>query len=124
MVLLGHIPQEITQIDDICDFIGNISPGQKIHFKYNVYVGRFDLYKRFRRYMDGEDRKYTLENLNKIFKSFLLIKIDNDVKYYPILDASFMFFFKGVKVLCDTYQDEDFNEFLSKLEKYESLIYF
>lgn len=121
MTSIETIPKEILTIQRGFDFVGGVLPGQKLYFKKMYYVGKWDLYKRFIRFMDKEDRKYTLENLKIMYRTYIVLKLNRTVKYDEILDDSFVRFYKGVEVLCHTYNDEDYFNFYSTLEEWNSL---
>lgn len=122
MTSLEPLPYEVATIQRAFDFIGNVSTDQKLYFKKMLYVGRWDFFKRFSRFMDNEDRIYTLKTLKLIFRTFIVIKLINPRKYDTILDYSFVKFYKGVKILCETYKDSDYFKFYKMIEEYNSML--
>ena len=121
MTSLEPLPDNVVSIQRSLDFVGNISTGQKLYFKKMMYVGRWDFFKIFSRFMDKEDRNYTLENLKIIFRTYIYIKL-NPTKYDTILDYSFVKFYKGVKILCETYQEPEYFKFYKMIEEYNSTL--
>lgn len=121
MSSIEEIPNEILVIQRGFDFVGGVSLGQKLYFKKLYYVGKWDLYKRFVRFMDKEDRNYTLENLRIMFRTYIIIKLNNQAKYNQLLDDSFVRFYKGVEVLCETYKEDKFFVFYKSLQEWNNL---
>ena len=122
MTSLEPLPREVIMIQQAFDFIGGVSRGERLYFKKMLYVGRWDFFKRFSRFMDNEDRKYTLKNLKLAFRIYVVIKLNNPRKYDTILDCSFVKFYKGVKILCETYQESEYFKFYKMIEDYNSML--
>ena len=122
MTSLEPLPTNVLTIQRAFDFVGNVQVGQRLYFRKKLYVGRWNLLKRYDRYMVGEDRKYTLDNLNMIFKTYLILKLYNNRIHIQILDTSFVNFYKGVKNLCKTYQDKNFYKFLNTINDYKNSV--
>lgn len=122
MTSLEPLPHEVITIQRAFDFVGNVSPDQKLYFKKMLYVGRWDFFKRFSRYMDNEDRNYDLRTLKLTFRMYIVIKLHNPRKYDTILDYSFVKFYKGVKILCETYQEPEYFKFYKAIEEYNSML--
>ena len=122
MTSLEPLPYEVVTIQRAFDFVGNVSPDQKLYFRKMLYVSRWDFFKRFSRFMDNEDRKYTLKNLKLAFRTYVVIKLNNPRKYDSILDYSFVKFYKGVKILCETYQEHEYVKFYKMIEDYNAML--
>ena len=117
------LPIGIQRIQMAFDFVGGVGEDQKLFYRNMTYVGKWDLLKRFKRYMVGEDRKYTLDNLKMTFRLFIVTKLSDPMVYDLYLDYSFKNFYMGVERLSLTYNDfDEIKKFYQQLHEYNNML--
>jgi len=117
------LPIGIQRLQMAFDYVGGVGEDQKLFYRSMTYVGKWDWLKRIRRYMVGEDRRYSLKNLKMTFRLFIVTKLNDPGIYDLYLDYSFKNFYIGVERLSRTYNDfDEIKKFYQELHSYNSML--
>jgi len=117
-----YIPEGIRETLFDLDYVGGVTEGKKLFIKEHTYVGDSDYYLRYKRYMEGENLEIQLVYMKKLFNNYVRLKKSHDGVFLKRLNDAFIRFYKGIHVLCITYQvNPKLNKFCEYLNNYRKM---
>ena len=97
-----YIPEEIRETLFDLDYVGGVTEGKK--------------------YMEGENLETQLVYMKKLFNNYVRLKKSHDGVFLKRLNDAFIRFYKGIHVLCITYQvNPKLNKFCEYLNNYRKM---